>query len=100
MTRPRSASGPFFFSFPRPGPSRRLTGTAPRCTGTVPKLTKPVKISRQDEKQAIIADGVKSGDMLVVSGFGRLKDAGDGIEEFRCDHDALCTCAQKNNRTR
>jgi len=37
-------------------------------------LMRPVKISRQDEKQAVIADGVKPGDTLVVSGFGRLKD--------------------------
>lgn len=33
-----------------------------------------VKIARQDEKQAVIAEGVKSGDTLVVNGFGRLKD--------------------------
>jgi multidrug efflux system membrane fusion protein len=35
---------------------------------------RPVKISRQDEKQSVIAEGVKPGDTLVVSGFGRLKD--------------------------
>jgi multidrug efflux system membrane fusion protein len=35
---------------------------------------RPVKIARQDEKQAVFADGVKSGETLVVSGFGRLKD--------------------------
>jgi multidrug efflux system membrane fusion protein len=33
-----------------------------------------VKIARQDEKQAVIAEGVKPGDTLVVNGFGRLKD--------------------------
>jgi multidrug efflux system membrane fusion protein len=35
---------------------------------------RPVKISRQTEKQAVIAEGVTSGETLVVSGFGRLKD--------------------------
>ncbi|HVX36933.1 MAG TPA: efflux RND transporter periplasmic adaptor subunit [Hyphomicrobium sp.] len=35
---------------------------------------KPVKITRQDEKQAVVAEGVQPGDTLVVSGFGRLKD--------------------------
>jgi len=39
---------------------------------------RPIKISRQDEKQAVIAEGVKPGDTLVVSGFGRLKD-GTGV---------------------
>jgi multidrug efflux system membrane fusion protein len=35
---------------------------------------RPVKISRRDEKRAVIAEGVQPGDTLVVSGFGRLKD--------------------------
>jgi multidrug efflux system membrane fusion protein len=35
---------------------------------------RPVKVSRQDEKQAIIAEGVTPGEKLVTSGFGRLKD--------------------------
>ncbi|MBS0235692.1 MAG: efflux RND transporter periplasmic adaptor subunit [Proteobacteria bacterium] len=33
-----------------------------------------VKISRQDEKYAVIAEGVKSGETVVTSGFARLKD--------------------------
>jgi multidrug efflux system membrane fusion protein len=33
-----------------------------------------VKISRQDEKYAVIADGLNAGEKLVTSGFGRLKD--------------------------
>lgn len=33
-----------------------------------------VNVTRQDEKQAVIGGGVKSGETLVVSGFGRLKD--------------------------
>jgi multidrug efflux system membrane fusion protein len=42
-----------------------------------------VKITRQDEKQAVIAEGVAAGDRIVTSGFGRLKDGatvsvGDG----------------------
>jgi multidrug efflux system membrane fusion protein len=35
---------------------------------------RPVKVSRQDETQAVIAEGVARGDKLVTSGFGRLKD--------------------------
>ncbi|MET0407439.1 MAG: efflux RND transporter periplasmic adaptor subunit [Hyphomicrobium sp.] len=35
---------------------------------------RPVKISRQDEKYAVIADGVTPGEKLVTSGFSRLKD--------------------------
>lgn len=34
----------------------------------------PVKVARQDEKNAVIADGVTSGQTVVTSGFGRLKD--------------------------
>lgn len=37
-------------------------------------VMRPVKVSRQDEKQAIIAEGVSPGEKLVTSGFGRLKD--------------------------
>jgi multidrug efflux system membrane fusion protein len=33
-----------------------------------------VKVARQDEKQAVIAEGVTPGEKLVTSGFGRLKD--------------------------
>jgi multidrug efflux system membrane fusion protein len=33
-----------------------------------------VKVERQDEKQAVIAEGVTPGEKLVTSGFGRLKD--------------------------
>lgn len=33
-----------------------------------------VTISRLDEKNAVIADGLKAGEKLVTSGFGRLKD--------------------------
>lgn len=33
-----------------------------------------VKISRQDEKVAVISEGVSPGDRIVTSGFGRLKD--------------------------
>ena len=35
---------------------------------------RPVKIARQDEKQAVIAEGVTAGEKLVTTGFGRLKD--------------------------
>ncbi|WP_045835678.1 efflux RND transporter periplasmic adaptor subunit [Hyphomicrobium sp. 99] len=35
---------------------------------------RPVKISRQDEKFAVIADGLTEGEKVVTSGFGRLKD--------------------------
>jgi multidrug efflux system membrane fusion protein len=35
---------------------------------------RPVKIARQDEKTAVIADGLTPGEKLVTSGFGRLKD--------------------------
>ena len=35
---------------------------------------RPVTITRQDEKQAVIAAGVTAGEKLVTSGFGRLKD--------------------------
>jgi membrane fusion protein, multidrug efflux system len=34
----------------------------------------PVKVARQDEKNAVIAEGVTSGETVVTSGFGRLKD--------------------------
>jgi multidrug efflux system membrane fusion protein len=42
-----------------------------------------VKISRQDEKYAVVADGLTAGEKVVTSGFGRLKDGsavsiGDG----------------------
>ena len=33
-----------------------------------------VKVARQDEKEAVIAEGVTPGEKLVTSGFGRLKD--------------------------
>jgi len=33
-----------------------------------------IKVARQDEKQAVIAEGVTPGEKLVTSGFGRLKD--------------------------
>ncbi len=33
-----------------------------------------VKFARQDETQAVIAEGVTPGEKLVTSGFGRLKD--------------------------
>jgi multidrug efflux system membrane fusion protein len=33
-----------------------------------------VKVSRQDEKYAVIADGLKAGETVVTSGFARLKD--------------------------
>ena len=33
-----------------------------------------VKISRQDDKYAVIADGLTAGEKVVTSGFGRLKD--------------------------
>jgi multidrug efflux system membrane fusion protein len=33
-----------------------------------------VKVARQDEKQAVLAEGVTPGEKLVTSGFGRLKD--------------------------
>jgi multidrug efflux system membrane fusion protein len=33
-----------------------------------------VKVARQDEKVAVIAEGVQSGDKVVTSGFSRLKD--------------------------
>ncbi len=33
-----------------------------------------VKVARQDEKNAVIAEGVTSGESVVTSGFGRLKD--------------------------
>jgi len=44
---------------------------------------RPVKISRQTEKYAVIADGLSAGEKVVTSGFGRLKDGatvsfGDG----------------------
>ena len=35
---------------------------------------RPVKVSRQDEKIAVIAEGVTPGEKVVTSGFGRLKD--------------------------
>ena len=35
---------------------------------------RPVTITRQDEKQTVIAAGVTAGEKLVTSGFGRLKD--------------------------
>ena len=35
---------------------------------------RPVKVAQQDEKDAVIAEGVKAGEKVVTSGFGRLKD--------------------------
>lgn len=35
---------------------------------------RPVKIERQDDKVAVVAEGVSPGDRVVTSGFGRLKD--------------------------
>ena len=35
---------------------------------------RPVTITRQDEKHAVIAEGLTAGEKVVTSGFGRLKD--------------------------
>ncbi len=35
---------------------------------------RPVKVARQDDLRAVIADGVKSGERLVTSGFARIAD--------------------------
>ncbi len=35
---------------------------------------RPVKISQQNEKDAVVAEGLKAGDSVVTSGFGRLED--------------------------
>jgi multidrug efflux system membrane fusion protein len=46
-----------------------------------------VTVARQDEKFAVIADGVKPGEKLVTSGFGRLKD-GATVSISGSGHDA------------
>ncbi len=35
---------------------------------------RPVKFSRQDDKYAVVAEGLTAGEKIVTSGFGRLKD--------------------------
>lgn len=42
-------------------------------TGNVAEM-RQVKISRQDDKFAVIAEGLTAGEKIVTSGFGRLKD--------------------------
>lgn len=37
---------------------------------------RPVKVSQQTEKDAVITEGLAAGEKLVVSGFGRLEDGG------------------------
>jgi len=50
-------------------------GTFVYVVGSDNKVSvRQVKVARQDEKQAVIAEGVTPGEKLVTSGFGRLKN--------------------------
>ena len=57
---------------------------------------RPVKVAQQDEKDAVFSEGVKAGENVVTSGFGRLEDGakvklGDGQRPQASDLTAPAT---------